>query len=207
MNKRKTRKAAYQAIVKEKKTHQETFDALRKTSSLDANTLATEVSNIPSEDKHQSQQALRYIFVGVLILILAIRILGVYLISQETNFNPSMLLVAILIGLIVPITGIVGALTARVELYRIVGLLFIFSTLRSFTGGNMSTEPVDLMVLIPFAIAVGLAFFIPFKMKTNYTTKTIKKEAEGKVITRVEYVFDTTKAIVNDELLDEDMLG
>jgi hypothetical protein len=202
MNKRKIKKAAYKAIVKDNKTHQETFDELRKTSSIDTETLADEVAKIPNSSKHNRLQTLRFIFIGTLGVIMFLRVLGVFSIISLKVMNPSILLVAVGLGLIVPVIGVYGALTARVELYRTTGILLVLSVVRSFTNGQVSADPINYLVLIPFAIAISLAFYIPTKLKTDYSKKVVKHEVDGKTKTSYQFIFDSNDLEADNELLD-----
>lgn len=202
MTKRKIKKAAYQAVVKEGKTHQDTFDELRKSSEIGQDALADEVSKIPSFNKNNSQQFLRYIFVGILCLVIIMRTLAIVGLSLESNINSNIIIFAILIGVLIPVYGIVGALTSRVDAYRTVGILFILSIFRSFTKGEMSSDPLNYLALIPFVAAIVLAFYIPTKLKTNYKKQVDKKEEDGKVITSYQYVFESNGISSNNELLD-----
>lgn len=205
MTKRQIRKAAYHAIVKENKSHQEAFDELRKTRSIELDTLADEVSKIPSPTKQKNQQTLRYIFIGLLSLVIILRILAVLVITSMENVNINLLLVAIVLGLVIPAVGIFGALTSRVELYQTTGILLILSVIRSFTSGPISTDPIDFIVLIPFLGAAVLAFYIPTRLKTNYSKKVLKQEVAGEVKTSLQFTFDSPKYSTDNELIDTDL--
>ena len=202
MTKRETKKAIYTAIVKEQKTHQETFDTLRGFSDLDTETLADEVAKVPSAAKQQKQRTLIYIYVVLLGLVIILRLLGVYAMTTMTAINPGMLLILIALGVVVPAVGIYGALTTRIEVYRTVGILLILSVVRSFTKEQFPTEIIGFLVLIPFVAAAFFSFYIPTRCKTAYSKKIRKEEVDGKERTSVEYVFDDFEKWENKELLD-----
>lgn len=204
MTKREIKKAAYQAIVKENKTHQEVFDELRTKGSIELDTLAEEIAKIPSPAKHNSQQTLRYIFVGVLSVVIILRILSVISLASM-NINPNILILAVVLGLVVPALGIYGALASKVEFYRTTGILLVLSVFRSFTNGQVSADPIDYIVLVPFVAAIALAFYIPTKLKTSYSKKVSKQEVNGKMKPRLDFVFDSSTVDNQNELLDADL--
>ena len=205
MTKREIKKAAYQAIVKENKSHQETFDELRKTSSIELETLADEVAKIPNSSKHNSQQTLRFIFIGALAVVILLRVLGVISLASMENINPSILLIAMGLGLVIPALGIYGALTSRVDLYKTTGILLILNVVRSFTNGQISADLIDYIVLIPYIIAASLAFYVPSRLKTNYSKKVVKQEVNGEMKPSLQFNFDSSNLDMNNELLDESL--
>lgn len=201
MTKRQLKKAAYTAIVKEGRSHQVTFNSLRTQSDLELETLANEVAAIPSKDKSEKYKTLRYLFVGILVLLLIIRGLGIAAFGMIQEINPPLLLVLILLGIVVPALGIYGVFTSKVDLYKTTGILLILGVVRSFSNGQFSTEIIDLLFLIPVGLAIGLAFFIPTKLKTPFTKKVVIKEVNGVNKKALDFVFDETK-LVDEELLD-----
>ena len=96
-------------------------------------------------------------------------------------------------------------MTSKVDTYRTVGILLILSVLRSFTNGQVSPQTLDFIVLIPFVAAAALAFYIPAKLKTNYTKKVVKQDVNGQLKSRIEYIFDSSKVIEDNQLLDSDL--
>lgn len=202
MNKRKTKKAAYKLIYKENVPHQEAFDQLREQSDMGPEELAGEISATPSKQLNQSKSALWYTFIGVLATVMVLRVLGVIFISQENDLNATAMLIIILISTVVPIVGIIGAFTARMQSYRIVGILIALSTFRSFTKGELQADAPTIITYSLFIAAIALAFYIPTKLKTPYTKKAVKTETDGKVKTRLEFTFEKGKISGDAELLD-----
>lgn len=205
MTKRQLRKATYKAIVKENKSHQEAFDELSKDSSVDLDELANELSQVPSPVKNSSQQLLRYTFIGVLILIIIIRILGILGLDYQLKLDPIFLLLVIVLGLFAPVYGIVGVLTSRIYFYRSTAMLIglnLFRSLKDIQGG---TEPMALLIFLPFIAAIALGLFIPTKLKTPYTKNRIKEDVDGVTKSRYEYVFENNKLPGSSDLIDADV--
>ena len=205
MTKRQLRKAAYTAIVKENKTHQEAFDQLSQNNSVDLDDLANELSQVPSQAKNSSQQLLRYTFIGVLILIIIIRILGILGLDYQMKLDPIFLLLVIVLGLFAPVYGIVGVLTSRIHFYRSTAMLIGLNLFRSLKDIQTGTEPMALLIFLPFIAAIALGLFIPTKLKTNFTKTRIKEEIDGVTKSRYEYVFENSKLPGNNELIDADV--
>ncbi len=207
MTKRQLRKAAYNAIVKENKSHQEAFDELSQHSSVDLDELANELSQVPSPAKNSSQQLLRYTFIGVLILIIIIRILGILGLDYYMKLDPIFLLLVIVLGLFAPVYGIVGVLTSRIYFYRSTAILIGLNLFRSLKDIQTGAEPITFLFFVPFLAAIVLGLFIPTKLKTNYTKTLIKEEKDGVSKSRYEYVFENNKLPGNSELIDADVVG
>lgn len=206
MTKRQLRKAAYKAIVKENKSHQEAFDELSQDSSVDLDKLADELSLVPSPAKNSKLQTLRYLFIGILVLIVLLRIVGMISLNELMQLDPKFLILAVILGLFVPIYGIVGALTSRAEFYRTTSMLIALNLFRTLISGKMSTELFDLLFLIPSIIAVILGVYLPLKLRTMYVKNRIREEIDGVTKSRYEYVFENNKLPGNSELIDADLV-
>ena len=201
MNRNKVRKAAYKGIAKEKKSHQDFFDEFRKANRVNSELLAQETSKIPSISKMKETTALRYTYVVPLVVILALRIIGVTELTQAMRMSGGLIALALILSLGVPVLGIVAGLTQRANLYNPVGLLMALAIFRSFTNKSIEMDETVFIVLIPIVIVIILSYYIPTKLKTGYE-KTVKKEMTGdKELTRVKYIFETS-SVDSDEILD-----
>lgn len=205
MTKRQLRKATYKAIVKENKSHQEAFDELSQDNSVDLDDLANELSQVPSPAKNSSQQLLRYTFIGVLILIIIIRILGILGLDYQMKLDPIFLLLVIVLGLFAPVYGIVGVLTSRIYFYRSTAMLIGLNLFRSLKDIQGDTEPIAFLIFVPFLAAIALGLFIPTKLKTNYTKTRIKEEIDGNTRSSYIYTFENSKLPGNNELIDAEV--
>ena len=205
MTKRQTKKAAYKAIVKNNVSHQEIFDKLSKESELDTESLADEIAKIPSAYKAKKHQIVRFIYIGVLGLIIIMRTLGITALGFSQNFDITVLVIAVLIGLIIPALGIYGALTSRIDDYRTTGIFLLIGIFNSFSKGQITSDLSDILVLLPFIAAIALAFFIPTQLKTPYTKKVATQESEGVQKKSIEYIFEIPKNYTDIELLDVDL--
>ncbi len=201
MNKNKIRKAAYKAITKERKGHQDFFDTFRKENKVKPEVLAEETAKIPSMGKMKDTSTLRYIFVVIMVIILILRVLGITVLAQEMGLGQGLMILALLFAVGIPVIGIVAALTQRAHLYYPVGILMAIGIMRSFTSKNVQIDESSLIALVPMVIAIILAFYIPTKLKTAHTKSVNKEMKEGKEITSLTYTFDE-KQNYSDEILD-----
>lgn len=201
MNRNKVRKAAYKGIAKEKKSHQDFFDEFKKANRVNSELLAQETSKIPSISKMKETTALRYTYVVLLVVILALRIIGVTELTQAMGMSGGLIALALILSLGVPVLGIVAGLTQRANLYNPVGIFMALAIIRSFTNKSIEMDETVFIVLIPIVIVIILSYYIPTKLKTGYE-KTVKKEMNGdKEVTRVKFIFETS-SIDSDEILD-----
>lgn len=203
MTKRQTKKAIYQAIVKDGKSHQQAFDELKSSSEMDLESLANEVSKVPSAAKNEQFKTLVYSYVILLGVIIVLRALGVFGLFYGQNINMNLILLFIALGIVFPVMGIVGALTFRIDSYRSIAIIMILGIVRSFNKEVIDAIDIYfILTLIPFLAVIILAFIIPTKLKTEYTKKVNKTESEGKVKTSLSFVFDENVAIERADLLD-----
>lgn len=201
MHKKQIRKIAYSSIVKENKSHQEAFDDISSTEGVDQKMLADELSKTPSNGKQKSTLTLRYIFIGALTILAALRIMAIVLLGMEGNINGSLIGIMVLFGVFVPGLGIYAALFSKVEFYMSTGIFLTISLFRSITRGEMNAEPETLIGLVPFAIAVALAFYIPTRLKTVYKREVTERSVDGKLNKEIVYIFEDTRLNQSD-LLD-----
>ncbi len=201
MTKKQIRSAGYKAIVKENKSHQEAFDDISSIQGVDQKLLADELSKIPSNGKQKSTSTLRYIFIAALILLAGMRILAIVLLGIDGNIGGSIIMLLVLFGVVVPGIGIYAALVSKVELYMTTGIFLSISLFRSLTKGEITTDPETLIGLIPFAVAVALAFFIPTKLKTPYKRTVVEHFIDGKTNKKIEYIFEDTR-LNQEDILD-----
>lgn len=203
MKKREVRKEVYQLIVKEGKSHQETFDELRESTGMNAEALAAEVSKVPSPARQDHHKALVFVYVGLLCLVILLRTLSIFTLSWTEGVQVKFLFLMVLVGVILPLSGIWGALTARSEMYQVVGVFLAISVFRGFTQGQFPLEALDILLLIPFVAVIILSFYIPYKLKTPYQKMIRKMEADGMVTTKIEYVFDSSLPRKQSGLIDD----
>lgn len=201
MTKREIKKAAYESIVKNRKSHQETFDSLRLDKTSDLDELAEIISKIPSENKNNKYQNLRYIFIGTLILVLLIRSLSVVLYMLSEQADRTVMLIGLVVILIAPAVGIYAALSSKIDNYHSSAILLILVIVRSFRE-NIEPDIWTMLSIAPFLVAIALAFYIPTKLKTNYTKSTINEEKDGIIHKKLVYTFENSEELKNSELLD-----
>lgn len=201
MNKNKIRKAAYKSIAKEGKSHQEFFDSFKAENKVKGELLAEETAKIPSLSKMKETTTIRYIYVGLLAVILVLRIFGVTELTQSMGMGTGLMVLALILALGVPVIGIIAGLTQRAHFYNPVGLLMALAIMRSFTSKNIEMDETVLIVMIPMAVVIALSFYLPSKLKTTYERKVTKEMKEGNEVTKVSYIFEKS-SIDSDEILD-----
>lgn len=200
MTKRQLKKSAREKIVLQGKTHRETFEELKGTPGFSQTEIADELAKVPSQIKREQNRILQWIYIGAVCLIVLLRLLGIVTIGQELNGAALLLLLAI--GFLVPGIAIFSAVTYRMDAYRSVAILFILSVVRSFRQLDV-TDPISLVVLAIHVVAIGLAFWIPERMKTPYTSSvSVVIDEEGKQRRVTEIVFPDSAAAERGDLLD-----
>ncbi len=203
MRKSKIRRLAYKYLVKEEHTHQETFDELKKNVGIDLDLLAEEVAKIPSVYKHEKMKSYRLFFILCLSLVGIFRLLGLYSLIAIGGFNLLVLLMALLLSLLVPVIGIIGAVKRKSELYLTVSVLMALGIFRSLSKGELNFDVSSLIVLLPTVGGIVLAFVLMEKLKTNFTKTLKEKEVNGEIKKYWDYKFDE-ESYTNKDLLDTD---
>lgn len=198
LTKRELKKAAYQMIFKEGKSHQEAFDNLRKTKSIASDDLAEMIAKIASRQKLKEQYVLNYIFIGLLAVIIILR--GLSIVGLGST-DMGILSIAFLIAFIVPGLGIYGALAGKTEFYFSTGALLLITMIRTITNQNFSNDPLNFVFAIPIVLASVLAFYLPSKLKTPYKKTIEQKEVDGVVKPRAIYQFEENR-FFREDLLD-----
>lgn len=193
MNKFQIRKAAYTSIVKDGKTHQETFNELGTKTSVDLKWLANEVSKIPSKSKNEKQSVLRYIYMGLLLLAITLRVVGMIALTQFNSEKLNVLLVLMVLGVVIPLLGIIGSVKRSRQSYAglaIISFVIIFDTLSKI---DISQNPLLLIGLFPYVGIIILALYIPSLLKTPYKVELLQQEGPDgtSVLVSQKYTFDT----------------
>ncbi|MDX2360655.1 MAG: hypothetical protein QNK23_07600 [Crocinitomicaceae bacterium] len=205
MTKKQIRKRAYQGIYKEGRTHQEVFDEIRSEYGKDLEATAEIVSKVPSRQKQESLKIWRVVFIAVLAILIILRSLGVWALMESGGAQRSVFIIALFFGLIVPVLGIIAALTARAEFYYTVGALLTLSILRSFGQRDIQFEPIVLIAMTPVVISIILAFVLPIKLKTKYTLRIVKEEVNNKIVSRSECIFEDFTSPGSEDVLDTNL--
>ena len=194
------RKAGYKAIVKENKSHQEAFDELSTSSSVDKKMLADELSKIPSSGRQNATSNLRSIFIGALVILIGLRLWGIVTVSLSGFLDAGIILIMVLFSVFVPALGIYGALASKAQVYRTTGFLLGINIIRAISSGGIYGEPKALITFGFIAIAIGLAFYIPSQLKTGYKKVMTEHYKDGQLMKQVKYSFEDTRARQSDIL-------
>lgn len=202
MTKRQIRKEGYQLIVKSGKSHQETFDTLKDKNYSEQKGLAEILSSIPSSGKQKEMAALRYVFMGLLFVIMLLRLVAVLPMFIAGSLNTPLIITIIVFGMFVPVLGIYASIAAKSELYHSTGLLLGFSLIRSLGREALSADVVTFIVIGIVVLTIVLAYYIPFKLKTPYTTTFSTENIDGTNQNITRYHFEATRAKREDVLDD-----
>ena len=208
MTKRKIKKAVVAGLIKENKSHQEVFDHLKSECSDNLDVLAEEIAKIPSVNKQNKNKNLVYTYVALLGLVIILRSLNVIGLALLGTISTNFILLMIAISVIIPILGIYGAMTRRTDSYKVVSFILIMSIVRSIPNASKGVgfDSTTLLSLIPLLVAIGLGFYIPSRLKMNYSKKLVKTDVDGKTMKHTEYVFESDGLISNDDLLDTEII-
>jgi hypothetical protein len=201
MSRLKTRKAAHKLIFKENKSHQEAFDILSKEISGSKEALAGEVSAIPSKAQYDRIKVLIIVYIAFLGIILVLRSIGIYFVVQEIE-QPVILLLLVALEIFLPVFGIIGALTARMEIFKSIGILMAMNIFRTISNSGGLDELTQYVTIGLFAVCAGLAFFIPTRINTPFTKRLVETEIDGNTKNIMEYTFKEVSRDENNELLD-----
>ncbi|WP_430406130.1 hypothetical protein [Fluviicola sp.] len=202
LSKRELKKVAYQMILKEGKSHQETFENLRQTKSIPSDDLAELVAKIPSRQKLNERKVLNYIFIGLLVSVILLRSLSLLGLGTMMGMDMRFLLVALFAALVVPGIGIYGAVAGKTELYFSTGILLLLTVIRTIGNKNFTNQPLDYVFFIPVVLAAAIAFYLPGKLKTTYKKTVEKNEVDGELKPVAVYRFEESNQFVREDLLD-----
>ncbi|MCR9174087.1 MAG: hypothetical protein NXI10_16415 [bacterium] len=205
MTKNQIRKAAYQAIYKEGKTHNETFIELKAKTKMDGDGLADIISGTISRAKHDQTKPIWTAYLAVLGAIILLRLLYLYVLFNGFSSNianqPIFILMAVVFSLAVPAYGFYGILTARRNVIVPVALLLILGI---FRGLRHVQNPLNWDSLIVYALVAGLvvlSILLWTKWKTPYSKKVETVSTEAGEKKKLRYEFEESS--VNSELLDD----
>lgn len=201
LSKRKIKREVFNKIAKEKRSHQETYEELKKVkSAFNKEDLAEYVGKTPSPERNRKTMALRITFVVFLSLIILLRLLDILLVYVQSH--SAFFLSAVLFGIAIPAMAIFGALTSRVGWYRVIAVLMILAVIRSVAGGEFNVAPILYLILIPFIGVAILGFVIPNQLKTPFKKRVVRKERNGREFNTYEFYFEEETPEKAEDLLD-----
>ncbi|MFM9983650.1 MAG: hypothetical protein ACKVOK_00355 [Flavobacteriales bacterium] len=202
MTKRQIRKEGYQLIVKSGKSHQEAFDTLKDENSSELKGLAEILSSIPSSGKQKEMATLRYVFMGLLFVIILLRLASVLPMFIAGTVNTPLIITIVVLGMFVPALGIYATLSGKTELYNSVGLLLGLSLIRSLGREALSADVVTVIVIGIIVLTIILAYYIPYKLKTPFTTTFSTENVQGINQYITHYHFEDTR-LKREDVLDD----
>ena len=203
MTKRQLRKAAYTAIFKEGKTHDETFETLRSSGGAEVppSEVAKIIATIPSQALYQKKKALWMTYAALMGIFIILRALYIILMLNvmQSSLNPAFFLIAVLVGIAVPAWAIYSVFTGRFQSLNAVGALLILGFVRGLRNGVEINIEFGIATAIVLALVV-LSFLIPYLFKVPYTKSVEEVEVNGVMKKRLSVRFSETSK--SDELLD-----
>lgn len=203
MNKFKTRKAIYNSIVREDKTHQETFDDLSQTTSYELKWLADEIAKFPSKSRNEKYKALRYIYIGLLGLAIILRVVWTLSIVQFNIVNNSAIVLLIALGVLIPLMGIIGCIKRNIQSYTTMAIVSFINIFKSISYFENSDNPLLLIGLFPYVGIIILALYIPSQLKTPYKIEVIEEEGNTGVLITEKFIFESPFLENDSNVLDD----
>lgn len=200
MTKREIRKKGQASILKEGKTHQETYDALRNEKGIEADVLAEELAKIPSPSRMAATANLRYSLIVLLSLLIILRAITIAIYGAAFDFHPAIILPIVLLGILVPGIGIWAAFKGTYHQLFAIGLLIILSVVRGLKDTDF-TDTITLVILAFVMATVGICFFVAYNLKSTYRKTTRETSLNGQLRTQVYHEFESP-SFDSDELLD-----
>lgn len=201
MTKGKALKAARQLILKDNYSHQEAFEEIRQNKDLSTEDVADAVSRVPSQSSISKIAAWRIVYIVMMVLVVVLRVLSVIATGGLNNINSGVVLLLVAASVVIPILAIVMVIQHNYETLRFVSILLILSVLRSFK--HFEAEWYAIVPLIPYAGAIILGFILGPLAKVPYRNELREYTTEdGTVKKRREYIFETSKAPSNNDILD-----
>jgi hypothetical protein len=204
MTTREIRKQGYKKIFKQGKSHQEVYEEIRTASQESPEEIAEILAAIPSQAKNNSVKPYWMIYCSLLGLVMILRLMAVGLLWVSGIREPWILLLAVALGVVVPVAGIISAFQGKVQGYGgIAGLMFL-NIVRMFTQGEIGSHFTSYIVLGLFVAIIIFAAIIPRKLKIGFSKTVEKKEVDGKIKNRLVIQFEN----FNDEapeLLDSEV--
>lgn len=203
MNKFKTRKAIYNSIVREDKTHQETFDDLSQKTSCELKWLADEIAKFPSKSRNEKYKALRFIYIGLLGLAIILRVVWTLSIVQLDVINNSALFLLVALGVLIPLMGIIGSIKRNIQSYATMAIISFINIFKSINYFESSDNPLLLIGLFPYVGIIILALYIPSQLKTPYKIEVIEEEGNTGVLITEKFIFEAPFLENESEILDD----
>lgn len=203
MNKFKTRKAIYNSIVRENRSHQETFDDLSQKTSCELKWLADEIAKYPSKSRNEQHKVLRYIYIGLLSLAIILRVVWTLSIVQFNIINNSAIVLLIALGVLIPLMGIIGSFKRNIQSYTSMAIISFINIFKSISYFENSDNPLLLIGLFPYVGIIILALYIPSQLKTPYKIEVMEEEGSTGVLISEKFIFEAPFLENDSDILDD----
>ncbi|MDH4472265.1 MAG: hypothetical protein QE487_06635 [Fluviicola sp.] len=202
MTKRELRKEAYSRIIKEGNTHQEAFDAMQHDKSFSKEEIAENLSKIPSKAVIERVKIWKIVYIALMGVIILLRILGIAVLGSVNQIETPLLVILVLAGIVMPAFGIVSTVQNKIDALKFYSIFFIIGVFRSFKSFQ-GLDVLTIAVLVPYAAAVILGFWLPYIAKTPYNRVTKDEEQpDGSIRKTAHIVFEEQKSQGGNDLLD-----
>lgn len=201
MTKAQMIKQSRELIVNSGKSHQQTFDELKGENTSNLKVLADIISAVPSDGKLKENATLKYIFAGLLMVIVILRLLTFASMALTEGLNTPLFIVLLVFGLFVPAYGLYAVFSDRVQNLYTVGVLIGLSIIRSFGRSGLGLDPLSIIIIVLMVATVVLAFYYPHRLKTPYSTTFSTNNENGTNQYITEYQFEDTR-IKREDVLD-----
>ncbi|MBI3240221.1 MAG: hypothetical protein HYZ43_15470 [Flavobacteriia bacterium] len=203
MTNRELRKEAHNRIIKDGNTHQEAFDAMQYDNSISKEELAENLAKIPSKAVIERIKVWKIVYIALMGVIILLRILGIVVLGSVNQIETSLLVILVLAGIVMPAFGIVSTVQNKIDGLKFYSIFFVLGVLRSYKSFQ-GMDVLTIAVLVPYAAAVILGFWLPYIAKTPY--KRVVKDVvqpDGSIRKTAHIVFEDDQiASGENDLLD-----
>jgi hypothetical protein len=203
MTKRQLKNEAYRRIIKDREPHDEVFESLAATDTgFSRQQIADELAKHPAPAQLAAATPWKMAFIVLMAIIILMRCLAIFMLGESTGVNAPLLLLAIAMGLLVPVAGIVIAVQNRADGFRIISIFLALAFIRSVRNIDLS-DPVSMIGYVPFILAVVLGLYLAWRLKTSYLTQVeTVTAADGSEKKQLRYVFSRS-AHANESVIDD----
>lgn len=202
MTKRQIRREGYDLIVNLGMSHQEAFDILRERTKIGLNSLARQLSQIPSRKKMDRTRVLRFVLIFLLLFVITVWSLDLVHSLISVPFKFTSVYIRIFLGIVIPGTGIYAALYGRLEFYNVVGFFLLISLFKLIRIHGIELDLETTSVYGAFTLAAFLSFYLYFAQKTTFRKWTSFKIADGVQKEITQYQFENTR-MKREDVLDD----
>jgi hypothetical protein len=200
LTKKQLKQKARTLILSDGRDHQTVYDQLKiEKSTCSKEQIADILAQIPSKENVTRTSLLRLLFALSLIFLFLERTVMLFF-DNELSANAA-LLDYLIIGIALPVLGIIGVYTSRKQLYNIVAAFSCIGLVELFRDFTLLSFLIDL----PLIAAAIFGMMLYNKTQVPFTKKMVQRELQGRTVNVYEYFFEQSNQVeleYTEELLD-----